>query len=89
MSSAPRIVHSAGRASARSHRRMVRSDTPHSSAARTADTTADEWEEFSETEQSAILEAQAWADGQSDETPSEGWEMYRPKSPAKPKQAKK
>ena len=47
------------------------------------DTTADEWNELDESAQSAILEAQAWEEGESDESPSEGWEMYRPKPSAK------
>lgn len=54
------------------------------------DIDAPEWDDFSQPEQSAIMEAQAWADGQSDEVPSEGWEMYRPKADAKkPKKAKR
>lgn len=53
------------------------------------DTTADEWNDFSEAEQSAILEAQGWEENQIDEAPSEGWEMYRPKAkPTKPAKRK-
>ena len=44
------------------------------------DMTAPEWDEFSETEQSAIMEAEAWRDGNSKETPSSGWDIYKPKS---------
>lgn len=42
------------------------------------DTTADEFTEFSESEQSAILEAEAWLDGEK-ETPHEGWDIFKPK----------
>lgn len=42
------------------------------------DDTADEWNEFSEDEQSAILEARNWAGGDADESPSAGWDNYKP-----------
>jgi len=41
------------------------------------DTTAPEFYYFSESEHSAILEAQAWRDGQSEEAPSSGWDIYK------------
>ena len=48
------------------------------------DTTADdEWNDYSDSEQSAILDAQGWKEGQIEDAPSSGWEMYRPKKPAK------
>lgn len=50
------------------------------------DMTAPEWDEFSEGDQSAILEAECWAEGQSvDGSPSSGWDSYKPKKPAKAK----
>lgn len=48
------------------------------------DDTAVEWEEFSEAEQSSILEARDWQDGQIEEAPSSGWDNFKPKSSAKP-----
>jgi hypothetical protein len=41
------------------------------------DLSAPEWDDFSEDEQTAILEAQSWKDGQSDESPSSGWDIYK------------
>lgn len=41
-------------------------------------TNDDVWEEFSEREQNAILEAHNWEEGEIDETPSSGWEHLRP-----------
>lgn len=43
------------------------------------DVTADEWDDYSDDEQSAILEAQAWKEGQADESPSSGWDNHKPK----------
>lgn len=43
------------------------------------DDTADEWEAFTESQQSAILEARDWRNGDSDESPSSGWDNYKPK----------
>ena len=42
------------------------------------DTTADEWNDYSADEQSNILDAQAWQEGQADESPSSGWDNYKP-----------
>jgi hypothetical protein len=41
------------------------------------DTTAGEFEEFSEDERSAISEAEQWQDGDCDESPSSGWAMFK------------
>lgn len=50
------------------------------------DTTTDEFnEEFSNDEQSAVLEAQDWEEGNCDESPSSGWDNYKPKVQAGPK----
>ena len=43
------------------------------------DMTAPEWEEFGENEQSAILDAQSWQDGDSDESLTAGWKIFKPK----------
>ena len=43
------------------------------------DDTAEEWDDFSQGEQSAILEARDWKAGQMDETPSSGWDNWKPK----------
>lgn len=44
------------------------------------DTTADdEWNQFSESEQSAIFEAQYWKEGDSEESPSSGWDNFKSK----------
>lgn len=43
------------------------------------DVTADEWNDYSDDEQSAILEAQAWEEGEAAESPSSGWDNYKPK----------
>jgi len=43
------------------------------------DDTADEWNDFSESEQSAIMEARYWKEGDEDESPSSGWDSYKPK----------
>ncbi len=43
----------------------------------------DQWDQFRAGEQAAIMEAQSWADGQSDESPSSGWDSYKPKAKAK------
>lgn len=47
------------------------------------DTTCEEWSDFSDDEQSNILAAQAWEECQSDESPSSGWDSYKPKRKAK------
>lgn len=50
------------------------------------DMTADEWHEYSESEQSAILEAEAWKEGQSDQKSlAAGWDDFKPKAKAKGK----
>lgn len=44
------------------------------------DVTADEfYEEYNIYEQSAIQEAIDWRDGETDETPSSGWDHFKPK----------
>jgi len=43
------------------------------------DDTADEWNDYSEREQSAIMEARCWKEGDEDESPSSGWDNYKPK----------
>lgn len=42
------------------------------------DDTADEWNDYSEGEQSAIMEARYWKEGDEDESPSSGWDNYKP-----------
>lgn len=49
------------------------------------DTTSAEWDEYSDDEQSAILEAQNWEKGDSEESPSSGWDNFKPKTEEKPK----
>lgn len=39
----------------------------------------DQWNEFSEREQSAILDAESWRDEQSDEGLAAGWDDYKPR----------
>lgn len=43
------------------------------------DDTADEWNDYSDSEQSAIIEARDWKEGQIDESPSSSWDNYKPK----------
>lgn len=43
------------------------------------DITADEFNDFDEEEQSHIMQAIDWMNGDTDEKPSEGWDMYKPK----------
>lgn len=50
------------------------------------DDTAEEWNDFSESEQSAIMESRRWKECDGDETPSSGWNDYKPD--AKKKRAK-
>lgn len=48
------------------------------------DTTADdEWEEYTDDEQSVIMEAQGWKEGQISESPSSGWDGFKPKTKGK------
>ena len=42
-------------------------------------TNDDEWNEFSDDEQSIILDAKRWKDGDTKESPSSGWNSYKPK----------
>ncbi len=42
------------------------------------DDTAEEWNDYSEGEQSAIMEARYWKEGDEDESPSSGWDNYKP-----------
>ena len=54
------------------------------------DTTADEFnEDYTSDEQRVILEAQDWEEGNADESPSSGWQTFRPKVKAAPKSKKK
>jgi hypothetical protein len=43
------------------------------------DTTAEEFNEFGDDEQSSILHADDWKQGHSDESPSSGWDSYKNK----------
>lgn len=43
------------------------------------DTSAGEFGDMALWQQSAVIEAEAWADGQCDEAPSAGWQIYRRK----------
>lgn len=43
------------------------------------DTTADEWNDYSDDDQSSILEAEAWKEDQG-ESPSSGWDSFKPKA---------
>jgi len=47
------------------------------------DVTADEFNYFNPDEQSAILEAKDWMEGQIDDSPSSGWDTYKPKKTKK------
>lgn len=51
------------------------------------ETADDEWNEYSDDEQSSILEAKGWQEGQIEESPSSGWDNYKP-NPAKANRAK-
>lgn len=44
------------------------------------DITADEWNDYTDDEQCSILEAQSWKDGESEESPSSGWDGFKPKA---------
>lgn len=44
------------------------------------DTTADEFGDYSDDEQSSILEAQNWEQGDEDESPSSGWDTFKKKA---------
>lgn len=52
------------------------------------DDTAEEWNGYSEGEQSAIMEARYWKEGDENESPSSGWDSYRPQSP-KPRKTRR
>ncbi len=39
-----------------------------------------EWDDLNENEQSAVMDAQAWVDGDSEENLSSGWDIFKPKS---------
>lgn len=52
------------------------------------DTTAEEFLDFSDDEQSAILEAENWENGDSNESPSSGWDTFKPKVKVKKKKSK-
>lgn len=43
------------------------------------DTTAEEWDEYTDDEQSVIMEAQGWEMGDIKEAPSSGWDSYKKK----------
>jgi hypothetical protein len=47
------------------------------------DITADEWNDYSDDEQGTIMEAQGWEECQIDESPSSGWDDYKPKKKGK------
>lgn len=47
------------------------------------DITADEFEEYSHDEQSTIMDADSWKTGDSNESPSSGWDSYKPKGKKK------
>lgn len=49
------------------------------------DVTSGEFEEYSCDEQSAIMEAKDWEEGLSNESPSSGWETFKPKAKASAK----
>lgn len=50
------------------------------------DTTADdEWNGYSDDEQSCIMEAQSWKEGDLKESPSSGWDNYKLEPAAKAK----
>jgi hypothetical protein len=49
------------------------------------DTTADEFLELGDDDQSAVNEAQSWKEGDSKESPSSGWDNYKSKSNGKKK----
>lgn len=44
------------------------------------DMDAPEWDDLDENEQSAVMDAQAWMDGDSEENLSSGWDIFKPKS---------
>lgn len=48
-------------------------------------TADDEWNDYNDDEQSAIMEANDWTDGQIDESPSSGWDNFKPKTAKKAK----
>lgn len=43
------------------------------------DDTDDEWNDYSDGEQSAIMEARYWKEGDEDESLSSGWDDFKPK----------
>lgn len=43
------------------------------------DIDANEWHDYTDDEQSSILEAECWKAGESDESPSSGWDSFKPK----------
>lgn len=49
------------------------------------DDTADEWNDYSEGEQSAIMEARCWKEGDKDESPSSDWDNYKRDKKGRPK----
>jgi len=48
------------------------------------DDTDDEWNDYTEREQDFILEARYWKEGDEDESPSSGWDNYKPTKPLQP-----
>ena len=44
------------------------------------DDTAGEWDEYNDNERDSIMEARNWKEGDSDESPSSGWDSYKPKA---------
>lgn len=43
------------------------------------DDTNEEWDDLSDEEQSAIREARNWREGEDDESPSSGWDIFKKK----------
>jgi hypothetical protein len=44
------------------------------------DDTADEWNDLSERDQEAIMQARDWKNGDEKESPSSGWDHFKPKT---------
>lgn len=42
------------------------------------DDTSDEWDDYLEREQSAIMHARDWKNGDENESPSSGWDTFKP-----------
>ncbi len=44
------------------------------------DIDGEEWDDLTDEEQSAVLDAQCWEDGDYEESPSSGWDTFKPKA---------